>query len=211
MLFNQACSPALSIHDTDTLCQYYITILYDGVQRSKADNLANNPIYETYGEVLYPSVDKLLRAITLTEKDIFIDLGSGMGKIVIQFFLKSMVKAAYGIELKPDLHQLALNAAARLQCDLPEFYIGGRQLTFLSGSFLETPFTTATVALINPACFPQSLLNKLGTILEDTPSIHTVLSLRPISTLRRLVFMKVIRIECSWDSALCYVYGSRAC
>ena len=131
-----------------------------------------------------------------------------MGKIVIQFFLKSMIKAAYGIELIPELHQQAQSAAKKLQRDLPDFFTGDRKVTFLPGSFLEIPFSTATVALVNSACFTQSLINELGKKLENTPSIHTVLSLRPIHTLLRLDFKKVIRIECSWDSALCYIYGS---
>lgn len=208
MLDYQASLPALSINDMDTLCQQYLTILYNDAEKQDRSALPKDKVFQTYGEILYPSVDKLMSAIQLTEHDVFVDLGSGMGKIVIQFFLKSAIKAAYGIELLPELHQHALNAAKSLQQNLPDFYKGRRKLTFLLGDILETSFTKATVALLNSTCFTQSLLNELGKIIENTPSIHTLLSLRPINTLQRLVFMKVIRIECSWDTALCYIYGS---
>jgi hypothetical protein len=195
-----------NINDIDALCQNYLAILYHDVQRNRA-SVEN--ICESYGEILYPGVDKLLSAIKLSVQDIFVDYGSGLGKMVIQVFLKSLVKEAYGIEIVPELHQHALHAAQRLKQELPEFYEENRKLTFLVGNFLEIPLTKVTVALINSTCFTQQLLNDLGKQIEHTPSIHTVLSMRPIHTLERLPFKKTVRIECSWDTALCYIYGSK--
>lgn len=187
----------------DTLCQNYLTILYHDVQRKKS-SVEN--VSESYGEILYPSVNKLLSAIKLSERDVFVDYGSGLGKIVIQIFLKSLVKEAYGIEILPELHLYAMKASQKLQHDLPDFYKEDRKLTFLLGNFLEIPLSKATVALVNSTCFTPQLLSDLGKIIEHSPNIHTVLSLRPIHTLQRLVFKKTIRIECSWDTTLCYLY-----
>lgn len=207
MLFHQNSSSELSINDIDILCQNYLTILYHEAKRKNESVVTN--VCETYGEILYPSVDKLISVIKPSKSDVFVDYGSGFGKMVIQVFLKSLVREAYGIESVPQLHQHASNVAQRLQHDLPGFYHGGRKLDFVLGSFLEVPLTTVTIAFVNSTCFTQLLLNSLGSRLELTPSIHTVLSLRPISVLERLSFKKVIRIECSWDSALCYVYSNK--
>lgn len=206
MIF-RAFSTKPSINDIDTLCQHYLTILYHEVQ-SKGPIITGN-VCETYGEILYPSVNKLLSAIQLSEDDVFIDYGSGFGKMLIQVFLKTPVKEAYGIEIIPELHQQALTAAQKLQQELPDFYQENRKLTFLLGSFLEIPVPSATVAIIVSTCFSQPLLNALGKIIETTPSIHTVLSLRPVGTLQRLPFKKAIPVECSWDSALCYIYSAK--
>jgi len=192
----------LSIHDIDTLCQHYLAVLYHGVHMKNA----TNHVWETYGEILYPSIDRLLSEIVLTKEDVFVDYGSGLGKIVLQVFIKSIVKAAYGIEISSELHQYATKAATQLHHDLPDFFENERKLVFLQGSFLEVSILAPTVALVNSACFTQNLLAALGKVIEATPSIHTVLSLRPIHTLQRLTFSKSIRIECSWDTALCYVY-----
>lgn len=200
----------LSIKDINTLCQHYLDILYSNTQTQNTHPNPKSEIGETYGEVLYPSIDKLLAELTLTQRDIFVDFGSGLGKMVTQVFLKSPVKEAYGVEILPKLHQQAISVAQTLENDLPIFYNDGRKLTFLLGSFLEIPLPTATVVMIVATCFPQSLLNALGKIIEGMPSIHTVLSLRPMSTLRRLNFKKTIRIECSWDTTLCYMY-TRKC
>ena len=189
--------------DIDDLCQRYLTILYQGVQRKSIS--PKNNVAEFYGEVLYPSVDKLLAEIQPSYTDVFVDYGSGLGQMVIQVFLKSQVKEAYGIELLPDLHQHAFKAAIQLQQEIPEFYHEERKLKFLLGDFLEIKIP-ATIAMVSSTCFNQSLLWDLGKIIENTPSIHTVLSLRPIKTLKRLSFKKTIRLECSWDTTLCYVY-----
>lgn len=204
MGFNSDSLP-LSIHDINTLCQHYLTVLYHGIHTQRAFTNIN----ETYGEIFYAGIDKLLSVMNLSEKDVFVDYGSGLGKVVIQVFLKSLVKEAYGIEISAELHQHAASIAQKTQKDLPEFYNDGRKLTFLQGDFLKTPITTATVALVTATCFTQPLLAALGQVIEHTPSIHTVLSLRPIHTLQRLTFQKTIRIECSWDTALCYVYTLR--
>ncbi|BCA95671.1 hypothetical protein TUM19329_20320 [Legionella antarctica] len=207
MLFHQVSTTGLSINDIDSLCQQYLAILYHDVQRR--NDLVINNICETYGEILYPSVDKILSVIQPSDSDVFVDYGSGLGKMVIQFFLKSRVKEAYGIEISPDLYQHSFNAAQRLRHELPGFYQCGRKLTFFLGDFLEVHLETATIAMVTSTCFTQSLLNQLGKIIEHTPSIHTVLSLRPISILERLTFKKTIRLECSWDTELCYVYSDK--
>ena len=202
-------SSGLSINDLDSLCQHYLTILYTNLNQHAPQIKSEHPVCETYGEILYSSIDKLIAAVPLTEQDVFIDLGSGLGKVVLQFFLKSVIKSAFGIEILPHLHDQAVIAAQKLQQQLPEFYSGGRELNFILGDALAIPIPTATVAFINCTCFPQLLLNQLGCLIDATPSIHTVFSLRPISTLQRFKCIKSISIECSWDSALCYLY--RAC
>ena len=207
MRLNQGSLP-VSITDVDTLCQHYLTILYsDELPKQGTITLSQQRITETYGEILYPSINKLIASITLTKQDVFVDLGSGKGQVVIQLFLNSLVKEAYGLELLPKLHDRALAAAQRFESELPDFFHGSRIINFLCGSFLDIPFTTATVAFINSTCFTQSLVDELGQLIENTPRIHTVLSLHPIRSLKRIAFKKAIRVECSWDSALCYIYS----
>jgi len=193
----------LGIDNTDALCQHYLNIIYSSTNRHHA---IGNPIHETQGEILYSGVDKLLSVMQLTSEDVFVDLGSGAGKIVTQVFLKSIVKQACGIEIVPALHQQALAVAQRIQEDFPASHVAGRRLTFLSNNFLEEPLTMATVVLVNAVCFDQTVLHALGEIIEVTPNIRLVLSMRPIATLHRLRFKKTVRVECSWDAGLCYVY-----
>jgi len=195
------------LNDPDLLCQHYLNIVYQnsqGHQSQDRPNLKN--IAESYGEILYPSVDTLLKNISIQSHDIFLDAGAGLGKLALQVFLKSAVKAVYGIELKPVLYEQAQHAAQRVAQELPECYQGERQLVFLQGDFLTLPWPNASILLIGSPCFGPAMLGALARRIDATLSIHTVLSLRPLCLLQRLSFTKTIRIEGSWDSALCYVY-----
>lgn len=192
--------------DTNFLCEQYLNLVYQKNPVQAIKRHVKNTISETYGEILYSSISKLLALIPIKASDSFIDFGSGMGKAALHVFLTTDIKEVYGIEIITDLHERASEALAKIQQDLPEFFAGNRQLNFIKGSFLEILFPTVTIALVNSTCFTQALLNDLGNIIDTTPTIHTVFSLRPINSLKRLVFKKAIRIECSWDSALCYLY-----
>jgi hypothetical protein len=197
-----------SVFERENLCLHYLRILYHDNHQTQANtehNLKN--IHATPGEILPLSISKLLNMLPLTHQDVFIDLGSGNGKIVLQVFLQSNVQEAMGIEIIPAFHQQAIRAEVQLRHDLPDFFADNRKTTFLLGSFLDLPFGHATVAIINSLCLAPHTVNALGRIIDDTTNIHTVMTLRPIPTLQRLSFQKTVRVECSWDSALCYIYS----
>lgn len=176
-------------------------------QQAKTDS-AIRSVPLTYGEVLPQSVDQLLDQVPLTEEDVFYDLGSGLGKLAIQVFLKSSARKVYGVEILPNLHEYAVSASLKMRAELPMFHSGGRVLTFILGSFLDVPLVDATVVLVASPCFSPAMMQALEKKIEATPSIHSVLTLRPMHGLKRLVFKKAIRVQCSWDSALCYLYQS---
>lgn len=195
-------------NDHHLLCQQYLSFLYqtkvcNDIKRKKGN------IAETYGEILYPSVIKLMSSIKLSVDDVFFDLGSGLGKVVIQLFLTTSIRESYGIEIRPDLHQQALTILRQIQKDLPDCFPYSRKLTFLCGNFLEIPLSSATLLLIASPCFSPTILHRLSGIINDLSSVHSVFSLRPLPALKRLPFKKAIAIECSWDSALCYLYSTK--
>jgi hypothetical protein len=130
--------------------------------------------------------------------------------VVLQAFLTTPVKRATGIEILPALHQEAADAKTKVARDFPELFKGDRQLHFILGSFLEIPFNDATVVLVSSPCFTPMMLTKLAKIIDHTKSIHTVISLRPLISMQRLAFEKIVRIEGSWDSILCYIYTNKA-
>jgi H3 lysine-79-specific histone-lysine N-methyltransferase len=196
----------VSIQDIDGLCQRYLTILYQRITDKEQLQIDNKILTQTLGEITYQSVRRLISLLALTNQDVFVDMGSGRGNIAAQIFLQTDVKESIGIEIVPEYHKVATCVAHTLQNDLPEFYEGGRALTFIEGSFLEKLVPTATVVLITATCFSPELLHPLGEIINNIQSIHTVVTTRPIPNLSSFSFQKVIRIECSWDFALCYLY-----
>lgn len=190
---------------SDINCQRYLQVLYQQPQNQSARQKYHVPVYETNGELLYPSVHKLLAITPLTPSDIFVDLGSGTGKIVLQVFLTTAAQEARGIEIVPQLHSLSVNVEQQVRQDLPALFTEDHRLRFISGDFFQTPLAGATVVLVNATCFGQDILYPLSKILDNTPTIHTVWSTRPLCQLQRLRTEKIIPIECSWSSSLLYL------
>lgn len=162
---------------------------------------------ETYGEILPESVEKLLLQLQLKPNDIFLDLGSGLGKMVAQVFMTTEVKESCGIEFVSTLHEQANESAIQLLHKYPASFSGNRKLTFLHGDFMKIKCPGATVVFIASAMMTMATLDALGMMMNEMDEVHTVLTLKPLRTLQRLPFKGTIRIECSWDTALCYRYG----
>jgi len=188
----------------------YLHNLYESIKRdARVVDGRKQPISETYGEILPASIDVLFARIKPTTDDVFVDLGSGLGKVVLQTFLNTPVKESRGIEVIPALHQKAHAAADKMRSDLPALFQHGRKLSLILGDFLASNLSDATVVLIGSPCFGPSILDAIARLIDQTLTIHTVFSLRPLLQLKRLAFKQSVRLECTWDSAQCYIYGVR--
>ena len=197
-------TPTFSKAEQQSLCRHYLRLLYQDVNLLPAKS--HNQIPLTYGEILYPGVNKIISCLSLTEHDVFMDLGSGIGKVVAQVFLLTNVKAAYGIEILSSLHALAANAADKIYHECPDFFSGGRELNFIRGDFLEMSLEKATVLLFASPCFSPAMMAKLEQMLARLPRVHSMITLQPMLECRSFRLNKIIQIECSWDSAQCYLY-----
>ncbi len=191
---------------SDVNCQQYLRMLFQQTpdQSTRRKHPAAN-VHETNGEILYPSMHKLFAITPLLPSDVFVDLGSGSGKMVLQVFLTTPAREARGIEIVPSLHRLALNAEQQVRQDFPELFTEDHRLLFINDDFFKTSLMGATVVLVNATCFGQDILYPLSKILDNTPSIHTVWSTRPLCHLQRLRTEKIIPVECSWSSSLAYL------
>lgn len=185
--------------------QDYLAIVYQDLPPITAPQ---SILAHTSGEILYPSLNRLFQAISLTPEDILIDLGSGRGNLVLQTFLTQKLKKVVGIEIRSDLHQQALQAWQRVQRDLASCLSTLPEIEFLLGDFLAVSLNEASIALINATCFGPDLMLQLSHKLDNTMGIHTVCSLRPLPWIQRLKCQKIISLQCSWDTALCYIYRS---
>jgi len=195
----------MSYHD-DVLFQHYLDMIYCDINKVHQDVVRHDrSVSESNGEIFYADINKLLSKVTFAEHDVFVDLGAGLGKMVLQVYLQTAVKEVYGIEILSDLHAKAILAAKRVQQDMRDFN-AGKKLTFLCGDFFEIDFQMATILFINAICFGQDIMIKLGQIINTIPRIHTVITLRPMNNLKRLFLKNTLYLEGSWDSALCYIY-----
>jgi H3 lysine-79-specific histone-lysine N-methyltransferase len=135
----------------------------------------------TYGELLTPFVHKIFAQTGLNSSHTFIDLGSGVGNVVLQSALQTGAES-WGIE-KMDLaaslgqkQALELRARSRLW----NITLGAIQL--IHGDFLETPeidqvLRRADVVLVNNKVFGETLNNLLLQKFLDLKEGCKVISL----------------------------------
>jgi SAM-dependent methyltransferase len=94
-------------------------------------------------------IGRLLAEVPLTERDVFIDLGSGLGKVCIAVALATRARVR-GIELQPALVERARAAAASLGAEV-EFVEGDvRDVDLSDGTvfYLYVPFTGPALARV---------------------------------------------------------------
>lgn len=187
---------------------YQHSIGFQNYSEDRKDHYMSKDICYVYGELLYPSVVKMINKLKLDKDDVVLDLGSGLGKFTLQVFLRSNIEKIIGIEATEPLYKQSIEKIEKAKHDLP-FFWENRTLTLIDSNFLEQDWNVANIVYTCSTCFTQELLEKMGDKMNETPSIEHALSLRPISTLTRLKLKDVFSIECSWDSALCFWYSAR--
>lgn len=180
---------------------------YSKEQRS---DYLNHDVCLTYGEVHYLSLMQFAEEIKLQSDDVFLDLGSGLGKICTSILLGTPCKQVIGIEASTLLHQQAIKILPKLNSFLePEH----KKINLFEGNFLSAEMLPeikkATVVFINSTAFTYELLDKISTILDSCSNIRAVLSFKPFAHLA-LPFNKTITIEASWDTILSRLYSRKA-
>lgn len=198
-------------HNVDELTQAYFHQVYQGswAQQRHAQEQADQQkelICSIYGELHYYSVQKILRRLKITENDIILDLGSGLGKFVLQVFMQSQAKKVIGIEAMREMHDKATDVIQVFKTEFDYFWQGERELVLLNENFLSSDWQKANIVYTCSTCFTQELLNAIGRKVNNTPCVQQVLSFRPIPTLK-MPLLDIFGVECSWDSTLCYHYG----
>lgn len=188
---------------TDVMIQHYIQHIYQQSHHSVSRRAA---IAETSGEIQLSGINKILGLISIKADDHFMDLGSGTGKVVLHFFLRTCVKQSSGIEIVDNQYACSNQIAARVKADVPSLFQLDKKLNYIHGDFLIESFHDATILLIASPCFTPTMLDKIAGMIDLNIKIHTVISLRPLINLKRLVCRKVFSVDCSWDTSLCYLY-----
>ena len=177
---------------------------YSAEQKDAAEK---DQVFLTYGEILTPSVDYLLGLIKLTADDVFLDLGSGLGKLCMQVFMRSKVKKVYGIEAYEPRYLDAVSAGKKAKRKKPELFRGERELNFLQDNFLTFDFAQATVIFMCSTTFGSDLMEAIGDKINNAATIRCVMSMKKIPNLVRLSNCQETTVRTSWsETSPCHIY-----
>lgn len=161
---------------------------------------------QIYGELYYYSVVKLLKHINLVKDDHFLDVGSGLGKLVLQIFLTTPASIVTGVEINNQRHLVATAITNIMHNDLPELFAGDRKLRLLNEDFLQTNVNDVTVVYICSTVFSFALLQEISNKINNMPKVRMVISLRKLPNLQYFQLKKKIFLHGCWDYTAGYIY-----
>lgn len=198
-----------------------------GMVHRKSDSDGFEPM--TYGEITPNGARTVARALKIDSMHIapvvFADLGSGVGKLVVQAYLEwPCVVEAIGIELAPCRSRCAVESwgnfrasgkAASLRAGALEMcrfrtrkrlrkaqlasYVPPVQ--FLEGDFLEADLTDVTHLYVSSLCLSGGTLRRLaGKLNAHAPKLQAVATLRPFpGGLKDFYTARSVLAEMSWS------------
>jgi len=151
-----------------------------------------------YGERTPVGTRQLIAATRLGAGDVFVDLGSGVGKVVLQVALAIPGVRCIGIEIDGARHASACEALRRAEaCGALE---PGR-CVLLHGDMRRADLGTATVLFAHATCFPAAMLGSVARRIAAQDRTVTLVTTGKLSgrAARLLAFTGSRACQLSWD------------
>lgn len=143
-----------------------------------------------YGEILRSGVDEIIERINKykkpTESDIFLDIGSGSGKVVLHIAIKTIIQTLIGVEIVPQRHRYSKYIQNKISVDKSVFFIEKDVLNF--------DISMATIIYMNNVTFDDDLIKK---IYEKIPKGCHFMSFKEIPECK--ILKEKFLIDVSWD------------
>jgi hypothetical protein len=149
-----------------------------------------------YGELTSVGVRQLIRAALIGAEDVFVDLGSWVGKVVLRIALA--VPRAQCIGIDGDRHASACEALRRAEaCGAVE---PGR-CVFHHGDIRQMDLENATVLFAHSTCLPAAMLGGLARRIAAQGRAVTLVTTSRLSGRagKLLVFAATRACQLSWD------------
>uniref|UniRef100_A0A9J2P870 Histone-lysine N-methyltransferase, H3 lysine-79 specific n=1 Tax=Ascaris lumbricoides TaxID=6252 RepID=A0A9J2P870_ASCLU len=148
---------------------------------------------QTYGETSFERMQMIIEEIVPKERDVFVDLGSGVGQLVIHMAGGSRVKKAVGIEVATLPCKYADNLGAEFKKWMKWYGKKFRPFELLVGDFLSEQFRDlitkeATIIFINNYAFTAMLESRIKReLLSELKDGTRIISTKPYGTPNRSI------------------------
>ena len=149
---------------------------YEGVDRDAALEIAEQShknqarvpgIGYFYGELSWSGAWDVVGLANPKEGDVFIDMGSGVGKMVLAAAMTRGFKECRGVEILPELHEKATMARAKLRDAVGDEAFAMLPPTTLElGDMLAADVSDADIVYCFATCFSPEVTGALAAKLE---------------------------------------------
>lgn len=171
-------------HLPHDMVQLMLRQVYDRAVSPKVDLLKQyeNGTDNVYGELLYPFVSEILRRTKLKSHHTFVDLGSGVGNVVLQSALEIGCES-WGCEMMENACALASAQEREFEarCRLWGIKTGTVHLEqgdFLENQRIQAAMRKADVILVNNQAFTSALNRRLIDLFLDVKDGCQIVSLK---------------------------------
>ncbi len=198
----------------------------DNRKEKISKNLTENKNF-IYGEITFSALIQIIKAINdidnmfLTKKDkIFLDIGSGTGKVVIGFYFFSIFKKLIGVEIMENLYFKSELIKEKVQ-NLEENKVID-EINFFNCDIFDYNITDVDVIFANSTCWSNEFLIRLrnkfnnegkkGLIIintdqnifniEDNDNFDAI---NKKNLLENWSFYQNIRIDSNWGYSILYI------
>ena len=142
---------------------------------SKRDiNHSGARVEHNAGELTFSGAMEMMKHLgDLNEGDVFVDIGSGLGNVVVQVALQSNVGKSVGIDIREDLIELSrrrIEENKKQYNQLEKVNLINEDITVMNATELQD----ATIVFCNNKLFSPKAVLALGAILCDLPNAKLV-------------------------------------
>ena len=174
---------------------------------------------QTYGELTIRGVREIAEILRPNVNDVFVDMGSGAGRCILQAALEWPCRRSVGVELSKSRHDVAAMALARAQPSVQ------RRTSLLHDDLLTcTDFEDATIVYVASLLFDEAFMARLAERLSSLPRVRAIATLTRLPT--ESLGMQFVedprnaarsddpqtlreRVEVTWGAARVYLYWRR--
>lgn len=169
-------------------------------ERSTIREQGGNP---TYGEITHKGAVELLSKLNLKESDVLYDLGSGVGKLVVQVGLTTPAKVV-GVELSKTRYENALS----VQKEIEQRNLAKKdKIKFINKNISDVPLDQATVVFMCSTCFSDQLMKSLSDKLGKLKKGLRVVTLRKLPEPHNFKLIDTLQLPMTWsNSTIVYIY-----
>lgn len=179
-------------------------------------NVNREHVATTYGEIKYlGGVEQIVDNLRLDEDDVFVDLGSGTGRVVVEMFLSTPIKKSIGYELVKERFDHAMEVRGEL-LNNPLYTINKssrRKIEFYNQNIVDADLSKATVVYMASTCFSADLLGIILQKLANARKLKAIFALTTMPASANFILKKSFTVATTWNSTTtCYMYvpGSAA-
>ena len=190
--------PKIIDFDKFKLNELYAGINGHNISKKDMEHVDESDGCSVYGEILYEGVEAMIRHADIDKYDVFYDLGSGVGKAVVQIALTTPVKKSVGIELSIERFEYAKKVENKT---IKKYFKSN--IEFINSDIADHDLKDATIVYMNSTCFGPILMEKILNSIKKQKSVRLLISSTGIPCgILSPVYIKRYNLAMSWNESI---------